>query len=395
MIDRKRPLRLYGQFVCFAVAAALLWPLPFWKQAPGLIIQFSPYVAIGSCIALRSISAGAVIGLILAIIAIWKRRWFCRYACPIGLLVEASSRAGLQWTSWWRRLPQLGQYLALSTFFGAAAACPIFLWMDPLAIFSSILSVRTAAAVTAGVYAGLLLGIILLLSLTAGTIWCARLCPLGAVQDLLALAKPAADAAARPPALSARRAFLFSAAGFAGVGVGLLAKKIGAMRGENAPLRPPGAVAEERFAGVCIRCGSCIRACPSNIIHPDIGDAGIAGLLAPVIRYEKKYCLETCAACTHVCPSGALQVLDIKRKQAYIIGEALVDGSICLVALGQKDCDACVRSCPFDAVHIHWDKELYAAWPAIDTSKCNGCGACEVACPTGEIKAIRVWRSTV
>jgi NAD-dependent dihydropyrimidine dehydrogenase PreA subunit len=50
------------------------------------------------------------------------------------------------------------------------------------------------------------------------------------------------------------------------------------------------------------------------------------------------------------------------------------------------------RTCPFDAVHIHWDDRRYVAYPLIDVYKCNGCGACEVACPTEGIKAIRVWK---
>jgi ferredoxin len=84
---------------------------------------------------------------------------------------------------------------------------------------------------------------------------------------------------------------------------------------------------------------------------------------------------------------------DPDQKRRYVIGEALVDGSICVLALGERDCNACERSCPFDAVRIHWDEERYMAYPLVDVNKCNGCGACEVACPTADIKAIRVWRT--
>ena len=156
-------------------------------------------------------------------------------------------------------------------------------------------------------------------------------------------------------------------------------------------MRPPGAVSEELFAGACLRCGNCVRACPSRIIHPDTGQAGIAGLLAPVISYGTEYCLEDCNACTRVCPSGALEQLTLEEKGKYIIGEALVDGSLCLVTLAEKDCDACAQACPYDAVEIHWDEEQYIAYPLIDIDRCNGCGACEVVCPT-EYKAIRVWK---
>ena len=69
-----------------------------------------------------------------------------------------------------------------------------------------------------------------------------------------------------------------------------------------------------------------------------------------------------------------------------------MDGELCLLALGKKDCDACALSCPFNAIRIYWDEERYIAYPVIDADKCNGCGACEVACPTSNTKAIRVWK---
>jgi ferredoxin-type protein NapF len=402
MTGRKRLRRLFVQLACFAAASVLLWPMPSWNGAAGFVARSSPFVAVCSSAALRSMGLGTGIGWIFAVIALFRRRWFCRYTCPTGLLLEGAARVGLQKTSWWNRCPPLGQYAALLTILGAAVGYPMLLWMDPLSIFSSAFDVRTAGDFISGVLAGLLLGILILLSLASGGLWCARVCPLGGMQDVLASAKSWIESALKgrlkvpAPApergtrlLLARRGVLL---GVAGLGTGLWAKQIGAARGEDAPLRPPGAAPENRFAGLCIRCGNCVRVCPSRIIHPDTGQAGVAGLLAPVIRYEKRYCLEDCDACTQVCPSGALQVLDLNRKRLYVIGEALVDGSICLLALGKKDCDACARSCPFDAVRIYWDEELYVAYPIVDAGKCNGCGACEVACPTNDIKAIRVWR---
>jgi ferredoxin-type protein NapF len=186
-----------------------------------------------------------------------------------------------------------------------------------------------------------------------------------------------------------RRSFLLIAAG---AGLGLLSRRCGASRGENAPLRPPGSAGEDRFAGLCARCGNCLRSCPASIIRMDTGQGGVLGLLAPVLSYKKGYCLETCLDCTRVCPSGAIQTLDLKRKRAYAIGEALLDASLCVLALGERDCDACVPACPYDAVRIHWDEEQYMAYPVIDRQKCNGCGACEVACPVVNVKAIRVWK---
>jgi ferredoxin-type protein NapF len=190
----------------------------------------------------------------------------------------------------------------------------------------------------------------------------------------------------------ARRAF------FAGAGGALLAlgaRRLGAdrYRQSDTLLRPPGAVPEDSFAGLCIRCNNCVHACPSKIIHPDTGhEAGLAGFGAPVVKFDRdyEYCLETCNACTQVCPTGALTALALPQKNKYIIGEALVDNNVCLTALGKKECDACEQACPYDAVKIIWDEDQYNAYPEVN-DKCIGCGACEVVCPTTPGKAIRVW----
>jgi MauM/NapG family ferredoxin protein len=188
--------------------------------------------------------------------------------------------------------------------------------------------------------------------------------------------------------IQARRTFIALAAG---AGLGVWARRGWAAQNQKLQLRPPGAIDEKQFSGICVRCGNCVRSCPSKIIHPDVGAAGIAGLIAPVIHYRQQYCLEDCIQCIQACPTGALRPLDLKQKRAYVIGEAVLDPSLCLLALEVKDCDACARSCPFDAIRIHWDEDRYSAYPVVDSKKCNGCGACEVVCPASD-KAIRITK---
>jgi hypothetical protein len=53
--------------------------------------------------------------------------------------------------------------------------------------------------------------------------------------------------------LATRRAFIAVAAG---LGFSLVAQKIGQARVNDAPLRPPGAIKEAEFTGLCLRCGN-------------------------------------------------------------------------------------------------------------------------------------------
>ena len=82
----------------------------------------------------------------------------------------------------------------------------------------------------------------------------------------------------------------------------------------------------------------------------------------------------------------------MKDKLAARIGLARVDMDVCLLA-EDRECSACRNSCPFEAITYVWSEIEYTSTPNIDPSKCPGCGACEVACPTTPTKAIVVFPS--
>ncbi len=399
------------QLACFVGAVVLIWPvLPrvLGANAPRFFQQLSPFVVLASSLAARSIGAGAVLALIVAVVSSFKKRWFCLYVCPTGFLLENTSRAGLRKTRWWSKCPPIGRYVAILTFVGSVAGYPVLLWMDPLCIFSSPFALNRATNVMSVILVSLGLGVLVAGTFVFGMLWCVRICPLSGLQDMLFSMRKALwtrlSATRSQQRLNAapfgaqglrRRAFFAVAAGAAGALLGPLARRTGAARYRAADtlLRPPGAVPEDRFTGLCIRCNNCVHACPTKIILPDTGDeAGLAGFAAPIVRFDRnyKYCLETCNACTQVCPTGALVPLDLEPKNKYIIGEALVDNNVCLTSLGKKECDACELACPYDAVKITWDEENYNANPVVN-DKCVGCGACEVVCPTSPVRAIRVW----
>ena len=397
MIFLRRVPRRVIQLICLVGAIVLVWPVVPWAIAPRSFVQASPFVALSSSIATRSVSVGVVFALVVAIASSFKKRWFCLYLCPTGFLLENTSHVGLRKASWWTKCPPVGRYVAILTLVGAVAGYPVLLWMDPLCIFSSPFAVNKATNTISVILVSLGLGTLVAATLVFGMLWCVRICPLSGMQDMLFSMRKAlwTKMAASAPAQKfhiARRVFF---AGSAGALLAVWARRTGAARYRKSDtlLRPPGAVPEDRFAGLCIRCNNCVHACPSKIIHPDTGhEGGLAGFGAPIVRFDRdyEYCLETCNACTQVCPTGALAALGLPQKNKYVIGEALVDNNVCLTALGKKECDACEQACPYDAVKIVWDEEQYNAYPVVN-DKCTGCGACEVVCPTSPSKAIRVW----
>ena len=96
---RRVPRRLI-QLTCFVGAVVLVWPLLPWAIAPRIFVQASPFVALSSGIATRSIGVGAAFALIVAVVSSFKKRWFCLYLCPTGYLLENASRTGLRKTRW-------------------------------------------------------------------------------------------------------------------------------------------------------------------------------------------------------------------------------------------------------------------------------------------------------
>lgn len=385
--QRRERLRLAAR--CLALAVATAWVLaPAANILP--LAAVSPFVGICSAVAVRAVGVVFMLGTpVLVLVLLWPR-WFCRFACPVGFVQELLGGLRGRAAARWRRWPRFGHWLALLTFGGAVAGYPLFLWLDPLAIFGGLFGAWRQPLAVASACGGLALPLVLAFDLAWPKSWCRRVCPLGAAQDMLGwprrwFRRPregmAAGSARRGVSGPGRRGLLV---GCAGAAAGFAASR---GRGGSPPLRPPGALDEGRFTGVCIRCGSCSRVCPTRILRPDLGGHGLAGLLAPVARFDHGYCREDCHRCGQVCPSGAIERLSLDVKRRRVIGRAEVDLATCLLANGQ-DCTACIRACPYEALAVFSDG--FDTRPEVNRGRCTGCGACEVVCPVTPARAVRV-----
>lgn len=375
-----RRLRLACRCGALAAAFLLAWPVVPWAGAPLVVPAASPFVAIAAAVATRSLGIVALVALPVLLISLVRRRWFCRWACPVGLLTEQAGRLGPSSARWLAKVPPLGQWIVWITLAGACLGYPLLLWLDPLALFSGFLVLRQWPT-GAGLVAGLGLPIVVLLSAALPQLWCRQLCPLGATQELLAL--PQTLLRRREPAGDGQdRSWPWARRSVLAAGLGAL-WAMAALRtsgGEaRRPIRPPGALPAGRFARLCLRCGNCIRACPAKILHADLGEHGVAGFLTPVVRFEEDYCRKDCRRCIEVCPSGAIARLSLAEKQAAPMAQPKLDLSRCLLA-DNGECTACINACPYHAIRIAWNDEDYVSYPEIDLARCPGCGACQVAC---------------
>jgi ferredoxin-type protein NapG len=159
-------------------------------------------------------------------------------------------------------------------------------------------------------------------------------------------------------------------------------------------LRPPGAWEDEnKFLGLCVRCGLCVRACPYDCLKlAKFGEPTATG--TPYYTAEKYPCY-MCQdiPCVKACPTAALdpKLTDIRDAR---MGVARVVGTDrCLNYWFNHRCLACTSICPVYGKDraITLEKEIWVRRdgtkqerfiPTVHDDNCTGCGLCEMTCPT-------------
>jgi ferredoxin-type protein NapG len=185
-------------------------------------------------------------------------------------------------------------------------------------------------------------------------------------------------------------------------------------------LRPPGAVDEHEFLGLCIKCGQCLQVCPYHAIELANWGKG-HGVGTPYIDASIRGCW-ACEAvpCVLACPTGALDH-SCEKAEDIQMGIAVLEFPDTCIAMTNtlipkgfssrihkftnrvnnvtqyeldmlekldsfegKPCTLCADMCPIpnpiSAIAMIPDKNG-GKRPKIYEG-CIGCGACEEVCPT-------------
>lgn len=164
-------------------------------------------------------------------------------------------------------------------------------------------------------------------------------------------------------------------------------------------IRPPGALPEEQFLQKCVKCGECMKVCPTNGLQPALAEAGPEGIWTPILVPRIGHCEYYCTLCTQVCPTGAIQKLRVEDKGTVKIGSAWVDKNRCIPWIIGEPCIVCEEHCPVSPkaiklveVQVRQPDGLLKTQraPFVDLKLCTGCGICENKCPVVDMPAIYV-----
>ncbi|HOO71857.1 MAG TPA: 4Fe-4S binding protein [Spirochaetota bacterium] len=168
-----------------------------------------------------------------------------------------------------------------------------------------------------------------------------------------------------------------------------------ALKPVSRKLRPPGSLPENEFIQRCIRCGNCMKVCPTGVLKPAPVSMGPDKLWTPFLDTSRSYCEYNCNLCGRVCPTGAIEKLALDRKKKKVIGVAVINKDLCVPYKKGIDCIVCEEHCPVsEKAIIVTEKKIKGKkvrLPQVQKKLCIGCGICEIKCPVEKEKAIKVF----
>lgn len=162
-------------------------------------------------------------------------------------------------------------------------------------------------------------------------------------------------------------------------------------------LRPPGVTASD-FSTRCIRCGLCLKVCPTGGLQIDMDRSGVESAGIPLLVPRMGFCQFSCNACGQICPVQAIPPLSLEEKQSAVIGKAYIDHDRCIAWGDHQTCIVCEEMCPLPQKAITLESGTFPAGdgtmtiplPVVNRDTCIGCGICENKCPVAGESAIRV-----
>jgi len=158
-------------------------------------------------------------------------------------------------------------------------------------------------------------------------------------------------------------------------------------------IRPPGSIPEQDFLNTCIRCGKCLKVCPTNGLQPVIFENGVNPLWTPHLVPRIGGCEKNCNMCGKVCPTQAIRRLSLEEKTYAKMGTAIIDRFRCIAWAQNRDCLICDEACQYNAISLIKDdsEKNTVGKPIVNEKICVGCGVCENRCPIEGSAAIQVY----
>ena len=331
-----------------------------------------------------------VFGWGILVISFFRCRWFCRFLCPVGLGCDLISKKGTRkGKKRVQKIPGIGTWLAIVSLGAALTGIPLFILLDPLAIFNGFFAAFSEVHSLAVYFSLSALPVLLLIHLFLPGIWCSKICPIGGLFDILTQLGKLLNRVRDRQVSKSDRAFgrrMFIASG-AGLMAGIFLPK-GTSAENKIMFRPPASLPDNLFNTLCVRCGNCIKACPTKIILHHRGNNNLAAWMTPEISFHKNgYCLDDCNLCGTVCPSGSISPFSVEAKKNLFIGSIRINLEKCLLT-ELKECDRCKAVCFYQAIGIEPSGESVVMHVVADVEKCVGCGACAAVCPPETIQMI-------